>query len=236
VLPKIGITCHPDYAEEKLTLGRYYVRAIEKCSGIPFILPAVSEEEIIKKYCEMLDGLLLSGGVDVDPEYFGEQPVGTREITPERDLFEISLVRKFLAVDKPILGICRGVQIINIAAKGSIYQDIEGQIEGVITHMQKAPKWYPTHTIMIEPGTKLGKIYRGLKSRVNSFHHQATKDLAPGFCVSARALDGVIEAIESRTHRFVLGVQWHPEQMIFDDLASLRLFKAFVDASTACKE
>jgi len=171
--------------------------------------------------------------VDVDPEYFGEQPAGTREITPERDLFEISLVRKFLAVDKPILGICRGVQVINIAAKGSIYQDIEGQIEGAIKHIQEAPKWHPTHTIVIEPGTKLGKIYRGLETRVNSFHHQATKDLAPGFCVSARALDGVVEAIESKAHRFVVGVQWHPEQMIFNDLSSLRLFKAFVDASTA---
>jgi len=232
-MPVIGITCHMDYSAGKFILAHYYVKVIERCAGIPFILPPASHDAVIDKYSEMLDGLLLTGGVDVDPLLFGEQPAGTREITPERDTFEIKLVRKFMSLNKPILGICRGIQVLNIAAEGSIFQDIESQVPSVIKHMQEAPRWHPTHTIEIVPGTKLGKIYRVPKAVVNTFHHQAVKDAAPGFCVSAVAADGIIEAIESLKHKFIVGVQWHPEHMVFRDKASLKLFKAFVDASSS---
>ncbi|HBT20775.1 MAG TPA: peptidase C26 [Peptococcaceae bacterium] len=232
-MPVIGITCHMDYSAGKFVLSHYYVRVIECSSGIPFILPVITHDDLIDKYSEILDGLLLTGGVDVDPLFFGEQPRGTREITPERDVFEMKIVRKFMALNKPILGICRGMQVLNIAAEGSIFQDINDEVPGVIKHMQEAPRWHPTHTIEIVPGTKLGKIYKKSKINVNTFHHQAVKEAAPGFCISALAADGIIEAIESSKHKFVIGVQWHPEHLAFWDKASLRLFKAFIEASSS---
>ena len=230
MLPKIGITSHVNYSLEALTLGKYYIRAVEKSGGVPFVIPCVRDGDIIARYCNVLDGLLFTGGDDISPDYFGEEPKGTRKITPERDAFEILLARKYLLTGKPILGICRGLQLLNIAAGGSIYQDIDTEIEDVVKHMQEAPGWYASHSVVISKGTLLEQVYLDNEIRVNSFHHQAIRDLAPAFHVSARALDGVVEAVESPGHRFLIGVQWHPEKMIFNSI-SLRLFEIFVEAA-----
>ncbi len=230
MIPIIGITCHQDEGKNVLSLNEAYIHAVEKCGGVPLLLPYVHTGEAIRRHCEIMDGLILAGGVDVDPQYFGEQPVGTGEITPERDRYEISLVREFLALDKPVLAICRGVQILNICAGGDIYQDIYLQAEEVIKHVQQAPRWYPTHSVRLKEGSRLDKIFGQTTIKVNSFHHQASRKMAPGFEACAWSQDGIIEAVESLKHRFVVGVQWHPEQMALRSQEQLELFREFIRA------
>lgn len=228
--PVIGITCHPDYSTNKLTVNKAYIYSVQKHGGLPILLPDLVFPEMIIHHSEIVDGLILAGGVDVDPKFFGEQPIGTGEITPERDSYELALVREFLQKDKPVLAICRGMQVLNICAGGDIYQDINSQVGRVIKHMQQAPKWYPTHNIKIKSDSRIGKIMEKSILEVNSFHHQAPRQIAPGFEVTAWAEDGLIEAIESVDHNFVLGVQWHPEQMLRHSPEQDQLFRAFIKA------
>jgi len=229
MVPVIGITCHQEYSANKLTVNKNYIYAIEKNGALPLVLPDVAALDMVLNHCDIIDGLLLTGGVDVDPRYFGEQPLGTREITPERDSYEMALTGEFLARDKPIFAICRGLQVLNICAGGDIHQDINCQPGKVIKHMQEAPKWYPSHKISIKSDSKLSKITGKLQLQVNSFHHQSPRRVAQGFQASAWSEDGIIEAIESNSHRFVLGVQWHPEQMLART-EQKKLFQAFIKA------
>lgn len=229
--PLIGITCGEDYAMDNYFLRHYYVKVVEAAGGVPILLPPVSRNFARETYLSTIDALILSGGVDVDPVFFGEEPIkGMGEITPIRDQFEITFIKEFYNQKKPILAICRGVQVLNIALGGTIYQDINSQLENCLKHSQQAPKWYATHDVNLVTGTKLSKISSQKEWRVNSFHHQAVRQPAPGFVVSARAKDGIIEAIESRTHKFALGVQWHPECTWENDTGSFLLFKALIAA------
>jgi len=231
MLPKIGITCHPDYRSGKETVGKHYIKAVEKSGGIPLLLPSTAKKQIVRYHCSLVDGLILAGGVDVDPHYFGEQPIGTEEITPERDWYELYLTKELMLLNKPILAVCRGVQVLNIAAGGDIYQDIDTQVKGVIKHRQQAPMWYGTHNISVTGGSMLERILKTTEARVNSLHHQAARKVAAGFQISAVAVDGIIEAVESQEHLFVLGVQWHPERMICRCRHALLLFKTLVEKS-----
>lgn len=221
-----------------------YAHAVLAAGGLPVVLPpavpAAADAALAR-----LDGLLLSGGPDVDPGWFGEDPrPGQGRIDPERDAWEIALVRAALALDLPLLAICRGVQVLNVAAGGTLLQDIPTQVPGAWKHLQEAPRAYPTHPVRVEAGTRLGALLasaRGtapapaapLEARVNSFHHQAVGVVAPGLAVAARAGDGVVEALESPDHTFALGVQWHPEAMWEGDGAALALFRGLVDAAGA---
>ena len=228
--PKIGITCSEDVKEGKTFLTNYYPRCIQRSGGIPWLIPSI--EKNINGYLSGLDGLILSGGVDVDPLYFGEEPIiGMGEITPGRDNFEIKLTQAAIILDIPILAICRGVQVLNIAMKGSIYQDILTQVPGVYKHMQNAPKWYPTHTIHIASGSILEDIFKAETAKVNSFHHQAVNDLADGILAIAGTADGIVEAITMPDKKFVLGVQWHPECMAEKFKEQQQIFNEFVKAS-----
>lgn len=228
----IGITCSWDDDSGRYYLNSLYVRAIVAAGGVPVIIPDCFRKEQMQQLLSFLDGLLLSGGGDVDPVYFGEEPLPScGEITPARDALEIELVRMSLAAGLPVLGICRGAQVLNIAAGGNIYQDLNTQVKDCLQHNQKAPIWAPTHRIQIRPGTRLESIFRERELRVNSFHHQAVRNPAPGFIVCALAGDGVIEGIESTTHRFALGIQCHPEGMWEKDSRFLQLFRALVEAS-----
>ena len=232
--PLIGITCGYDNEMERVLLTQFYSRGVLASGGVPLLLPPVSGEGIGERYCELLDGLILSGGGDVDPEYFGEEPIsGSGEITPERDAFEIALVQKWLEGGKPLLAICRGMQVLNIAAGGDIYQDIKTQGKDLIKHIQEAPKWYASHKLYLEDGTLLSKIFPEKSIKVNSFHHQAVRRLAPGFNCAARSSDGLIEAIEFSSKVFVLGVQWHPECMWERDEKQLKLFQQLVRVSSS---
>lgn len=228
--PIIGITASLE--GPKINVQRENCDAVVLAGGLPFIIPYFVDKQTIHQLSSHLDGLLLSGGGDIDPFLFEEEPIPKLgSITPERDFLEVQLIHDMLVQDKPILGICRGCQILNVAAGGNMFQDIYSQMEKeLLQHAQQAPRYHVSHMAMIQKNTLLHRIMEEEQIKVNSFHHQAVKDLAQGFQVSALASDGVIEAFESREHSFVLGVQWHPEDLYQKHPDMLKLFKAFVEA------
>lgn len=225
--PVIGIICGWNDDEQLYQLKSAYVRSIEKAGGIPILLPYL-EEGSFTRLADLCEGLLFSGGGDIDPVHWGaEAAPETRKIDPARDLFEIQLAGFAFNSGIPSLGICRGCQLLNAAAGGSLIQHIESSI----CHEQNAPRHHPIHDILVKEDSLLGKTVRSTALRVNSFHHQAVGEIAPGLLVSARSADGIIEGIESRAHPFWLGVQWHPECMRDD--SSKRLFAGLIKASSS---
>ncbi len=211
--PIIGIT--GNYDKETCTLAEGYYQSVLKAGGIPFIIPPFFETDRLGELLDRLDGILFSGGGDINPLLLGEEPIKElHSITPERDQQELLLAR--LAYDRqiPILGICKGIQIINAALGGTLYQDIHTQMEGTrIKHSQDEDRRYPSHQVSLTKGSILAKLF-GTELAVNSFHHQACKEAAPGLKVTAMSADGVIEAIESNEFKSIMGVQWHPETYI----------------------
>lgn len=232
--PIIGITASFDSEKNKAYLNGGYFRAVEQAGGIPVPILPLSDSERLLRLLERIDGVIFSGGPDVDPSYFHEEPhVHTGEICPERDEAEVFLARECLRRGKPVLGICRGIQLLNIALGGSLYQDIPSQIKKPIKHWQDAPRWYASHEVeIICEDSRLFKIFEKSRIRVNSFHHQSVKDIAPDFRVAAVAGDGVIEAVEAKNMDiFCIGVQWHPEEMWQKDSLQLKLFRHFIEVS-----
>lgn len=229
--PIIGIT--PDVEkDDKHFLRNDYMQAIIRAGGLPFIIPIGDEADIVQ-VVGLLDGLLLTGGNDINPLLFNEEPhTHLGEVSPSRDLFELELARQMLKADKPILGICRGLQLLNVAVGGTLYQDLHQQNEGpMLQHLQKSPTTHPSHFVQLEKGSLLAEIVGSERIQVNSFHHQALKDVPAVFKVSGSASDGIIEAVESVDEKFVLGVQWHPELLATKgDAVSLRIFDRFVGA------
>jgi len=236
--PVIGITCSHFTTKGVVRVGmtRDYVRAVELGGGLPVLVPVLDAEEAVSALLDVLDGLVLAGGGDLDPQRFGEEPLPQLgEVDPERDAFELALARLAMERDMPVLGICRGMQVLNVAAGGTLYQDIPSQVPRALLHDQTAPRWYPCHEVRIEEETQLAAILGAPSLRVNSFHHQAVKVVAPQFRVSAKAKDAVVEGIESRENRFVLGVQWHPECMVERYPAQRQLFAALVQQARATR-
>lgn len=232
MVPVIGITSSYDRGTDRTTLSRYYIEAVAAAGGLPLVIPCLLPESAVPAIFASIDGLVLSGGVDVDPLLFGEEPLPAQgEICPERDRLELALTQQALERDMPILAICRGVQLLNVAAGGTVVQDIASALPNPLKHDQEAPKWYGTHTLNVLPTSQLASIW-GEKIVLNSFHHQAVGQVAEGFIATAWATDGVIEAIESPGHRFVLGVQSHPECMWDQENRILQLFKRFVEAAS----
>ncbi|UTR13976.1 gamma-glutamyl-gamma-aminobutyrate hydrolase family protein [Salipaludibacillus sp. LMS25] len=230
--PFIGITS--SYGDEK-TLNTSYdnIDSITQAGGVPVVLPNVPTAEAINVTIGKLDGMLITGGGDIDPHLFNEEPLPNLGLLhPQRDQFEVALLNEAMARNLPILALCRGCQILNIAAGGDMYQDIYSQItKPLLQHTQRAPRSFPFHTIHVTEESLLKKITGKSKYRVNSFHHQAVRRLAEGFHISALSDDGIIEAFESSEHSFVLAVQWHPESMATDgDVPSRKLFSAFMNA------
>ncbi len=225
----IGIAANQDKDYKEYRLNKSYLDAIISAGGLPVVLPIVSDESIIKEYIKVLDGLLLTGGADPDPLIYGENSLPFMgSIDPLRDNFELQVFKYAFRADLSILGICKGIQIINIAMGGTLYQDLHSQRKGVLKHNQEAPNWYPTHSVSIEADSYLNQIVKKGKMEVNSIHHQSVKDVSPKFLVSAKAEDGVIEAIELKEKRFVMGVQWHPETMWEKSQENFNIFKEFV--------
>jgi len=226
--PIIGITASVDVKEGWYQQSINYITAIEQCGGIPVILPPISKstEALMSK----LDGLLLAGGGDLDPQCFNEDPQYKLNYDhPLRDRFELSLTKAALEQEKPILGICRGIQVLNVALGGTLYQELHEQVEGALIHQHSSGE--PTHEVKIEQGSLLARLSGKTVIRVNSFHHQAVRTIATEFIVSATANDGIIEAIEAPHHNFVLGVQWHPERMRGQDPAANALFTDLIEAA-----
>ncbi len=225
--PLIGITVNRDYLQERYWLPAAYVRRVTEAGGAALLLPPAGAGEQ-ERVLDRLDGLLLSGGGDITPFYFGEEPrAGLGEVDPERDEWEIALTREALRRDLPLLGICRGLQLLNVAAGGGLIQHLTGP--NTLQHDQKAPRSCASHTVTVAPGTRLAALIGDGVLAVNSFHHQSAAFPAPGFEVSAAAPDGVIEALESAGRRFCLAVQWHPETL--DHPASAALFQSLVNRS-----
>lgn len=230
--PIIGITCIT--TDLAIGIGTSYINAIEHAGGTPVLLPLVRDNNCIEDFISLIDGLLLSGGVDVDPLFYGEEPVPAMgKIDVDKDYVEMALISTALKLDLPILGICRGIQVLNVAAGGTLYQDIYANPGKILKHRQDAPGSYATHTLDVYESSKLMTIIKQTKIRTNSFHHQAVKEVAPGFITSAIARDNIIEGIESTSHRFVIGVQFHPELMWQNTPPVANLFSAFINATKA---
>jgi putative glutamine amidotransferase len=195
------------------------------------MLPVTTDENILYRYIDVIDALILSGGADVNPLLFNEEPhPNLGSVDADRDAMEIALVKLAAAGKMPILAICRGVQVLNVAFEGTLHQHLSPDEFGV-QHTQKTSGDFASHTILIEPGSRLAAIC-GTETVVNSFHHQAVKDVAEGFVAAAKAKDGVIEAIElALKEPFTIGVQWHPEIMTEKHPVMLSLFKEFVKAA-----
>ena len=216
---------------ERIFVSRDYVNALLRAGGIPLLLPIISDIEVIYRQIEAVDAVLISGGQDIHPHHYQEEPSHWIDsICVERDHFEIHAIKYAHSLGKPIFGICRGLQLINVAFGGTLYQDIPHHFPSQhLQHIQKAKKHEPSHTVDIILKTKLHTCVGKESLITNSFHHQAVKDLAPGFCVNASAKDGVIEGIEKSDSSFVLGVQWHPEMMAEHHLDMQKLFSFFVE-------
>lgn len=206
-------------------------RAVINAGGLPVLLAYYDHETEAAEVLERIDGLLLSGGGDVDPQLYGEQPhLQMGAISPERDKSEVLLARAALAKDMPVFGICRGHQVLAVAVGGSLLQDIPSQVQGALKHYQEAPRWYTTHLVKARAGTLVATLL-GNEFRTNSFHHQAVKAMPAGWVATAVTDDGVNEAMEHPGYRFAVSVQWHPENMTGHKYNHDELFRAFVAAS-----
>jgi putative glutamine amidotransferase len=239
--PVIAITCSrlTGGAWGMYSLGHFmdytfsdYSQAILHAGGAPLIIPSAQDNMSMGAVLDSAQGLILSGGPDVHPRRFGEEPLAALgEIDEVLDKMEILAAQMAIEKNLPLLGICRGIQVLNVALGGTLYQDIASQMPESICHTPKTDKAVNTHTVRLEAGSRLREILGKREIWVNGKHHQAVRDLAPGLTVVARARDGVIEAVEHPLKRFVIGVQWHPEGTWRDDAHSQKLFSAFIRAA-----
>jgi putative glutamine amidotransferase len=238
--PLIGITAFETrYIDSPhlpiFALNRRYVMAVEAAGGAPVMLPPGLSGESLRALFDRLDGLLLSGGGDIDPVCYGETPhPATKEVSADRDQMELDLARWAMQTGKAMLSICRGIQVFNVALGGTLVQDIPSQVAGALAHTfdaTKVAREYQAHTVRIDPDTRLREVMQVEQAGVNSWHHQSVKQAAPGLRVTALSPDGVIEAMELPGHRFALGVQWHPEWLYDHQPEMKRLFEALVQAA-----
>lgn len=233
--PLIGITTSVtvDKVPERAYVNGTYIRAVQAAGGIPVLITPHFTPEVLATLWQRLDGVLLTGGGDIEPARFGEpRHPAVDDVSPARDALEIGLTRRALAEGAPLLAICRGVQVLNVALGGTLFQDIASEIPGALAHSQTAPRHQPTHPVKVMgEGTRLGRVLGAVEIEVNSMHHQAIKSLGQGLAPVAWAPDGVVEGVELPGAPFVVGVQWHPEELVGHDQAARNLFAAVVDAA-----
>ena len=262
--PIIGITCSMEYEDKKRKyptayafdyIKRSYYEVVEKSGGVPVVLPNTKRTELVDRFSNIVDGLIISGGNDVDPVFYGERRKAKNlNITRERDLFEIALVRKAKAKRVPILAICRGMQLVNVAFGGSLYQDFSFRMNSslglspsgrsqdesfekkFLDHtLEGSALYHKKHPVIIQKESKLFRIIGRRKIMVNTSHHQMVKKVAPKFIATAWSeKDGVVEAIELVDDNFLLCVQWHPELM--KDRSSKALFDSLIQSALEYKK
>jgi putative glutamine amidotransferase len=234
--PIIGLT--PDHEEAGAygyskfpwyAIRENYCGSISRAGGLPMALPL--EPDLVPEIIERIDGLVLTGGAfDVDPALFGDDSRHEKvTVKPRRTSFEMAIIKAALDVDMPVLGICGGEQLLNVALGGTLIQHIPDTIPNALPHEQPNPRDEPSHDVEIVEGSRLRDIVSVARMQVNSAHHQAVKDAGPGLAINARAPDGVIEGVEDPERRFCIGVEWHPEFEISD--GDRRILTAFIDAS-----
>lgn len=239
--PLIGVTANYQTDGAKfgtVSVGESYIQAVIQAGGLPVVIPVGLSDEQINALFARLDGLLLTGGADVDPQRFGGQPhPRVYGIDARRDNLEVQLAQMAAQQDKPFLGICRGVQVINVALGGSLFTDIGDQLPEALRHdwYPDIPRDYLAHTVQVQPESRLARILEETEVPVNSLHHQGIQRAAESLRPTAYAPDGLLEAVELPDHRFGLGVQWHPE-WIQEQAAQRRLFKALIEAAHSARQ
>ena len=221
---------------ERATLNSAYLRAVEGAGGVPVMIVPGFDDETIRALMATVSGLVLTGGGDVDPALYGEAPNGTQmdSVSAERDSTEVAALGTAIERGLPVLAICRGMQVLNVALGGSLYQDVPSQCPSDINHAQTTGGQHArdelTHGVGVEAGSCLASILGARSLRVNSMHHQALRKLGRGLRAVAWAPDGIIEGVEMPDERWVLGVQWHPEELAAEQAHAQRLFAGFVAA------
>lgn len=210
---------------ERIYVNKDYVDAVNKAGGVPLLLPPVEDAETVCRYVRLCDGFILSGGGDINPALYGEIPhPKLEEFHSTLDRSQWLLTQEILRADKPLLAVCRGVQLLNVVQGGSLWQDVSAIDHPVMLHSQFSPRGDLFHPVDIAQDSILHRLF-GDKLVVNSFHHQCLKDLGKGLEITATAPDGIIEAVEMPDHRFVIGIQWHPEMLLTASDTMLPLFR-----------
>ena len=229
--PIIGVTPSVDEEKQRCVVQPGYLESIDRAGGLPLMLPLTDREEDIARFTELCDGFLFVGGPDIEPWRYGQTLLpecGPQNV--QRDAMEWKLMEAALAADKPTFGVCRGIQVLNTVLGGTLYQDIPSQYETTLSHQMPEPPYNRTaHPLRVVDGTPLADLSPA--EGVNSRHHQAILDLAPGLEVMAHAADGIIEAVRMPEKRFVWAVQWHPEAYWEEEGLNMQLFRKFVEAA-----
>jgi putative glutamine amidotransferase len=236
--PLIGVTGHPTETaagRKVVAANDAYLDAIRLAGGVPVILPPVMGRDEIIETLAHLDGVLFTGGKDVDPMRYGEALLNTKVAPePERDAFELPLAAEAVERNFPVLAICRGMQVLNVALGGTLWQDIPDQLSDTLPHFQKAPREETTHRVDVRRDSLLADLVsrkNGDSVGANSFHHQAARVIASRLVPVAHAPDGIVEAVEAPERDFVLGIQWHPEHLAATRAEHRELFEGLVRAA-----
>lgn len=230
--PVIGIVPLVDIERESYWMLPGYMEGLLEAGALPVMLPLTDRDEDIADMVARCDGFLFSGGHDVSPQVYGETPIeACGQVCAARDQMEARLFAEALRAEKPMLGICRGIQFINAVLGGTLYQDLKTQRPEGINHVQKPPYDVPLHSVSVDMDSPLGRLLGAAQIRVNSYHHQAIKDLSPRLTSMAVSEDGLVEAVYMPDQKFVWAVQWHPEFAHKADENCRKILRAFVEST-----
>lgn len=229
--PVIGVTPLYDDKLQSIWMLPAYLDLIEAVGGLPVVLPLEKDDVDIPQLLMMCDGVLLTGGHDVNPTHYGEETLkACGKPNDERDAMELEIIAQCLETDKPIFAICRGLQLLNVALGGTLYQDLPSQRPGSLDHEMKPPYYLEQHAVNVDPKQPLGRLLKETSMGVNSYHHQGIKKLAEPLIPMATATDGLVEAAHLPAKRFAWGVQWHPEYSYERDPRQLRIMHKLIEA------